>query len=75
MTMWAFHRRTHPSPESETALRAAEKSLQQAQDHRPEVEAKLNESQRVKEQIQAHNRASYCFIQSIGLGQKPSAAS
>ncbi|MFH9038511.1 hypothetical protein ACH4FA_03930 [Streptomyces sp. NPDC017966] len=72
--MWA--RRTRPSPESETALRAAEKSLQQAKAHHPEVEAKLSESRRVKEQLQAHNRVTYSdFIQSIVLGQKPSAAS
>ncbi|MER6748043.1 hypothetical protein ACFW6C_09300 [Streptomyces fungicidicus] len=70
--MWALPRNTQPSPESETALRAAEKSLQQAKAHHPEVEAKLSESRRVKEQLQAHTPA---LIQSILLGQKPSAAS
>ncbi|CAL9294249.1 hypothetical protein SUDANB148_02302 [Streptomyces sp. SudanB148_2056] len=33
--MWAFHHNAHPSPESETALRATEKSLQQAEAHYP----------------------------------------
>ncbi|MGW2706972.1 hypothetical protein [Streptomyces sp. NPDC001340] len=57
-------------------MRAAEKSLQQANAHHPEVEAKLCESRQVKEQLQAHNRASYSdFIQGIVLGQKPFAAS
>ncbi|MFD0210800.1 hypothetical protein ACFVH9_17105 [Streptomyces hirsutus] len=53
-------------------MRAAEKSLQQAKAHHPEVEAKLSESRRVKEQLQAHTPA---LIQNILLGQKPSAAS
>ncbi|MFF0649378.1 hypothetical protein ACFYVV_37900 [Streptomyces tendae] len=61
--MWAFHH-AQPSPESETALRAAEKSLQQAKAHHPEVEAKCRESRRVKEQFQR-----------IVFGQRPSAAS
>lgn len=69
--MWPFTRQTKVSPDSETAKRAAEKSLQQAQAHAPEVEAKLNESRRVKEQIRAHNRAnSYSdWIESIVLSR------
>ncbi|KAA0941832.1 DUF7620 family protein [Streptomyces apricus] len=56
--MWPFTRRSHESPESETAKRAAEKSLQEAQARNPESEAKLTESHRVKEQLRAHNRAN-----------------
>ncbi|MEU5030156.1 hypothetical protein [Streptomyces milbemycinicus] len=42
----------------------------------PEAQARLIESRRVKEQLQAHNRASYSdFVEVIVLGQKPSAAS
>ncbi|MES4891412.1 hypothetical protein [Streptomyces sp. NPDC096012] len=69
--MRPFTRRTKVSPEAGTAMRAAEKSLQQAQAHHPEVEAKLNESRRVKEQIRAHNRAnSYSdWIESIVLSR------
>lgn len=74
--MWAFCRRAQPSPESETAKRAAEKSLQEAEARMPEAQARLIESRRVKEQLQAHNRASYSdFVEVIVLGQKPSAAS
>ncbi|MEV5472951.1 hypothetical protein AB0L66_11415 [Streptomyces sp. NPDC052207] len=69
--MWPFTRQTKASPEAETAMRAAEKSLQQAQAHQPEAEAKLTESRRVKEQIRAHNRAnSYSdWIESIVLSR------
>lgn len=69
--MWPFARRSHVSPESETAQRAAEKSLQQAQDHGPEVEAKLTESRRVREQLRAHNRANAYsdLIEGIVLGR------
>ncbi|MFJ9353773.1 hypothetical protein [Streptomyces mirabilis] len=66
--MWAFTRRHQPSPESETAKRAAEKSLQEAQARMPEAQARLIESRRVKAQLQAR-------IEGIALGQKPSAAS
>ncbi|MDX3067675.1 hypothetical protein PV518_36885 [Streptomyces sp. ND04-05B] len=57
--------------EAETAKRAAEKSLQQAQAHEPEVEAKLTESIRVKEQIRAHDRANAYsdWIEGIVLGR------
>jgi F0F1-type ATP synthase membrane subunit b/b' len=69
--MWPFTRQTQVSPEAEIAKRAAEKSLQDAQAHLPEVEAKLTESRRVKEQIRAHNRAnSYSdWIESIVLSR------
>ncbi|MFI5974817.1 hypothetical protein [Streptomyces sp. NPDC051452] len=52
-------------------MRAAEKSLQDAQAHRPEVEAKLTESRRVKEQLKAHNRANRYsdWIESVVLGR------
>ncbi|QFQ95560.1 hypothetical protein F9278_04445 [Streptomyces phaeolivaceus] len=56
--MRPFTRQPQVSPEAETAKRAAEKSLQPAQAHEPEVEAKLTESIRVKEQIRVHNRAN-----------------
>ncbi|MFD5711313.1 hypothetical protein ACFWHW_13100 [Streptomyces pharetrae] len=69
--MWPFTRRSHTSPESETAKRAAEKSLQEARAREPEVEAKLTESRRVKEQLRAHNRANAYsdFVESIVLGR------
>jgi F0F1-type ATP synthase membrane subunit b/b' len=69
--MRLFTRRTKVSSDAETALRAAEKSLQEAMAHEPEVEAKLSESRRVKEQIRAHNRAnSYSdWIESIVLSR------
>ena len=55
--MRLFTRRTKASADAETAMRAAEKSLQQAQAHGPVVEAKLTESRRVKERLKAHNSA------------------
>ncbi|MDX3712719.1 hypothetical protein PV733_28030 [Streptomyces europaeiscabiei] len=69
--MWPFTRQPQVSPEAETAKRTAEKSLQQAQDHGPEAEAKLTESRRVKEQIRAHNRANAYsdWIEGIVLGR------
>ncbi|MFE4991439.1 hypothetical protein ACFRH4_08815 [Streptomyces mirabilis] len=69
--MWPFTRQTHVSPEAETAKRAAEKSLQQAQAHQPVAEAKLTESRRVKEQLRAHNRANQYsdWIEGIVLGR------
>ncbi|MFF3989092.1 hypothetical protein ACFY0B_31465 [Streptomyces sp. NPDC001797] len=69
--MWPFTRQTKVSPDSETALRAAEKSLQEALAHHPEVEAKLTEGRRVKEQLRAHNRANQYsdWIESVVLGQ------
>ncbi|MFJ6703476.1 MULTISPECIES: hypothetical protein [unclassified Streptomyces] len=69
--MRLFTRRTKVSPEAETAMRAAEKSLQQAQAHYPEVEAKLTESRRVKEQLRAHNRANQYsdWIEAVVLGR------
>ncbi|MFJ3665083.1 hypothetical protein ACIPSE_01365 [Streptomyces sp. NPDC090106] len=69
--MWPFTRQVHTSPEAETAKRAAEKSLQRAQAHQPEVEAKLTESRRVEEQLRAHNRANRYsdWIEGIVLGR------
>lgn len=70
--MWPFTRRhAQPSPESETAKRAAERSLREAQARAPEVEAKLTESRRVKEQLKAHNRANQYsdWIEGIVLGR------
>ncbi|MEV5289908.1 hypothetical protein AB0K64_01545 [Streptomyces sp. NPDC053741] len=69
--MWSFTRRSQVSPESETAKRAAEKSLQEAQARTPESEAKLRESCRVKEQLKAHNRANAYsdFIEGIVIGR------
>jgi hypothetical protein len=69
--MWPFTRHAQPSPESETAMRAAEKSLREAQAHHPEVEAKFIESRRVTEQLRAHNIAN-CYsdwIEGIVLGR------
>jgi hypothetical protein len=68
--MWPFTRQ-QVSPEAETAKRAAEKSLQEALAHHPEVEAKLTESRRVKEQLRAHNRANRYsdWIEGIVLGR------
>ncbi|MGW3305871.1 hypothetical protein ACWDG9_04700 [Streptomyces sp. NPDC001073] len=59
------------SPESETAMRAAEKSLQEAQAGNPASLAKLKESRRVKEQLRAHNRANAYsdLIEGIVLGR------
>ncbi|MFI6606839.1 hypothetical protein [Streptomyces sp. NPDC050507] len=59
------------SSESETAKRAAEKSLQDAQARAPESEAKLKDSCRVKEQLKAHNRANAYsdFIEGIVIGR------
>ena len=51
--MRLFTRRTKAPPEAETAMRAAGKSLQQAQAHGPVAGAKLTESRRVREQIRA----------------------
>ncbi|MGW5198650.1 DUF7620 family protein [Streptomyces spiralis] len=70
--MRLFTRRTTVSPEAETALRAAEKSLLDAKARHHEVEAKLNESRRVKEQIRAHNRANQYsdWIESLVLGRR-----
>jgi hypothetical protein len=59
--MWAFHRHAQPSTESETAPRAAEKSLQQAKAHH-EAEAELSGSRRVKERRQAHNEVGYSCV-------------
>ena len=74
--MWPFIRQPQVSHEAETAKRAAEKSLQEAQAHQPVAEAKLTESNRVKEQIRAHNRATYAsLVDGLGLGRKPTAAS
>lgn len=69
--MWPFTRRSHVSPESETAQRAAEKSLQEAQAHGPEVEAQLKRSRRVEEQLRGHNRANAYsdLIEGIVLGR------
>jgi hypothetical protein len=70
--MWPSTRRSaQPSPESETAKRAAEKSLQEAQARASEVEARLTESNRVKEQLRAHNRANAYsdWIEGIVLGR------
>jgi F0F1-type ATP synthase assembly protein I len=69
--MRPFTRRHKPSPESETAKRAAEKSLQEAQARMPETQARLNKSRRVKEQLRAHNRANAYsdFIEGIVLGR------
>ncbi|WP_432101022.1 DUF7620 family protein [Streptomyces sp. WAC 04229] len=70
--MWPFTRhRAQLPPESETAKRAAEKSLQEAQARGPEVEARLTESHRVKEQLRAHNRANAYsdFVDGIVLGR------
>ncbi|MBL1104955.1 hypothetical protein JK361_10170 [Streptomyces sp. 5-8] len=69
--MWPFTRQTQVSPEAETAKRAAEKSLHDAQAHLPVVEAKLNESRRVKEQLSAHNRANRYsdWIEAVVLGR------
>ncbi|MFF9210494.1 MULTISPECIES: hypothetical protein [unclassified Streptomyces] len=52
-------------------MRAAEKSLLEALAHHPEVEAKLTESRRVKEQLRAHNRANRYsdWIESVVLGR------
>ncbi|MEU5115107.1 hypothetical protein AB0G64_26820 [Streptomyces longwoodensis] len=53
-------------------MRAAEKSLQEAQaHHHREVEASLTESRRVKEQLRAHNRANRYsdWIEGIVLGR------
>ena len=49
--MRPFTRRKHVSPELESAKRAAEKSLQEAQARTPASEAQLTESRRVKEQL------------------------
>ncbi|MDV9175966.1 hypothetical protein R6V09_38335 [Streptomyces sp. W16] len=69
--MRLFTRRTKASPEAETAMRTAEKSLRDAQARTPEVEAKLTESHRVKEQLQAHNRACPYgdLVESIVIGR------
>ncbi|MFE9950197.1 hypothetical protein ACFYRJ_22075 [Streptomyces sp. NPDC005531] len=69
--MWSFTRRSQVSPESETAKRAAEKSLREAHARTPESEARLTESRRVKEQLQAHNRSNAYsdFIEGIVLGR------
>ncbi|MGW3291488.1 DUF7620 family protein [Streptomyces sp. NPDC001002] len=56
--MWPFTRRSHVSPESETAQRAAEKSLRDALAGNPVSEAQLRKSRRVDEQLKAHNRAN-----------------
>ncbi|MEU1457621.1 DUF7620 family protein [Streptomyces avermitilis] len=69
--MWPFARQNQVSPESETAKRAAEKSLKDAQAGMPEAQARLNESRRVTEQLKAHNRANAYsdFIKGIVLGR------
>lgn len=69
--MWPFPRRHVPSPESETAMRAAEKSLQEAQARAPRIEAKLNESRRVEAQLKAHNRSNNYgdFVEGLVLGR------
>ncbi|MEU5448647.1 hypothetical protein [Streptomyces californicus] len=69
--MWPFARRSHESPESETAKRAAEKSLYEAQSRTPEAEAQFHKSRRVKAQLKAHNRANAYsdFIEGIVLGR------
>ncbi|MET9848858.1 DUF7620 family protein [Streptomyces ossamyceticus] len=69
--MWPFTRRSHVSTESETAKRAAEKSLREAQARTPEAEAQLTKSRRVKEQLRAHNRANAYsdLIEGIVLGR------
>ncbi|MGW0854189.1 DUF7620 family protein [Streptomyces sp. NPDC002690] len=69
--MWTFTRRSQVSPESETAKRAAEKSLQEAQARTPEADAQLSESRWVTEQLKAHNRANAYsdFIEGIVLGR------
>lgn len=69
--MWPFARRSQVSPESETAKRAAEKSLQEAQARTPKSEAQLKESCRVKEQLKAHNVANHYsdLIEGIVLGR------
>ncbi|MFE9865857.1 hypothetical protein ACFYPZ_24485 [Streptomyces sp. NPDC005506] len=69
--MWSFPRRSKASPESETAQRAAEKSLQEARARTPESEATLRETRRVKAQLQAHNRSNAYsdLIEGIVLGR------
>lgn len=69
--MWPFTRQPQASPEAETAMRAAEKSLQRAKAHQPVVEAKLAESRRENEKLQAHNRANRYsdLIEGIVLGR------
>ncbi|MGW2060455.1 hypothetical protein ACWCO9_07160 [Streptomyces sp. NPDC001937] len=69
--MWLLTRRTTVSPESETAKRAAEKSLREARARIPESEARLHENRRVKEQLKAHNRSNAYsdFIEGIVLGR------
>ncbi|MEU1863690.1 hypothetical protein [Streptomyces gardneri] len=70
--MWPFPRHQHqPSPESEIAKRAAERSLHEAQARLPEAEAKLNEYRQVRDQLRAHNRAEVysAFSESIVLGR------
>lgn len=70
--MCPFTRRSHVPPDAETATRDAESSLQAARARTSEVEAKLTESRRVKEQLRAHNRANAYsdWIKDVVLGQR-----
>ncbi|WP_455712515.1 DUF7620 family protein [Streptomyces griseoluteus] len=69
--MWPFTRRSHVSPDAETATRDAESSLHEARARTSEVEAKLTESRRVREQLRAHNRVNAYsdWIEDVVLGR------
>lgn len=69
--MWPFSHKRAACPESEAAMKASERSLQEAQAGAAQADSKLAEAQRVKEQIRAHNIANNYsdFIEGIVLGR------
>ncbi|MET8114045.1 DUF7620 family protein [Streptomyces prasinus] len=69
--MWPFSHKRATYPESEAAVEASERSLQEAQAGALQADTKLAEARRVKEQIRAHNVANNYsdWIEGIVLGR------